>query len=31
MKKTMPEFSKVSKELLQVMPYQYIGKNINRI
>ena len=29
MKKTMPEFSKVSKELLQVMPYQYIGKNIN--
>ena len=29
MKKIMPEFSKVSKGLLQVMPYQYIGKNIN--
>ena len=29
MKKTMPEFSKISKELLQVMPYQYIGNNIN--
>ncbi|MDD5021648.1 MAG: preQ(1) synthase [Endomicrobiaceae bacterium] len=27
--KNMPEFNKVSKNLLQVMPYQYPGKNIN--
>ena len=27
--KNMPEFSKVSKQLLQAMPYQYVGNNIN--
>ncbi|MDD3922617.1 MAG: preQ(1) synthase, partial [Endomicrobiaceae bacterium] len=27
--KNMPQFNKVSKELLQVMPYEYVGKNIN--
>ena len=27
--KNMPEFNKVSKQLLQAMPYQYIGNNIN--
>ena len=27
--KNMPEFNKVSKNLLEVMPYQYIGKKIN--
>ncbi len=27
--KNMPEFNKVSKSLLQVMPYQYPGKKIN--
>jgi len=27
--KNMPEFNKVSKNLLQVMPYQYSGKKIN--
>ena len=27
--KNMPEFNKVSKQLLQAMPYQYIGSNIN--
>lgn len=27
--KNMPEFNKVSKQLLQAMPYQYVGNNIN--
>ena len=27
--KNMPEFNKVSKKLLQAMPYQYVGNNIN--
>ena len=27
--RNMPEFSKVSKQLLQAMPYQYVGNNIN--
>lgn len=27
--KNMPEFNKVSKNLLEVMPYQYVGKKIN--
>lgn len=27
--KQYPEFSKVSKQLLQAMPYQYIGSDIN--
>ncbi len=27
--KNMPEFNKVSKHLLQAMPYQYVGNNIN--
>ena len=27
--KNMPQFSKVSKQLLQAMPYQYVGNNIN--
>ncbi|GAB1401661.1 preQ(1) synthase [Elusimicrobiota bacterium] len=27
--KNMPEFNKVSKNLLEVMPYQYAGKKIN--
>ena len=27
--KNMPEFNKVSKQLLQAMPYQYAGNNIN--
>lgn len=27
--KNMPQFNKVSKQLLQVMPYEYSGKNIN--
>ena len=27
--KNMPEFNKVSKNLLQAMPYQYVGNNIN--
>jgi len=27
--KNMPEFNKVSKNLLQIMPYQYLGKKIN--
>ncbi len=27
--KNMPEFNKVSKELLQAMPYQYVGSDIN--
>ncbi len=27
--KQFPEFSKVSKQLLQAMPYQYIGSDIN--
>jgi len=27
--KNMPQFNKVSKNLLQVMPYQYVGNNIN--
>ena len=27
--KNMPQFNKVSKELLQVMPYEYASKNIN--
>ncbi len=27
--KNMPEFNKVSKQLLQDMPYQYIGSDIN--
>ncbi|MBQ3834766.1 MAG: NADPH-dependent 7-cyano-7-deazaguanine reductase QueF [Elusimicrobia bacterium] len=27
--KQFPEFSKVSKQLLQAMPYQYIGNDIN--
>ncbi|MFA7074815.1 MAG: preQ(1) synthase [Endomicrobiaceae bacterium] len=27
--KNMPQFNKVSKDLLQVMPYEYSGKNIN--
>ncbi|MFA6914189.1 MAG: preQ(1) synthase [Endomicrobiia bacterium] len=27
--KNMPQFNKVSKELLQVMPYEYPSKNIN--
>ncbi len=27
--KNMPEFNKVSKQLLQAMSYQYVGNNIN--
>ena len=27
--KNMPQFNKVSKQLLQAMPYQYVGNNIN--
>ena len=27
--KNMPEFNKVSKQLLQAMPYQYVGNSIN--
>ena len=27
--KNMPEFNKVSKKLLQAMPYQYVGNKIN--
>ena len=27
--KNMPEFNKVSKQLLQAMHYQYVGNNIN--
>lgn len=27
--KNLPQFNKVSKQLLQSMPYQYVGNNIN--
>lgn len=27
--KNLPQFNKVSKQLLQAMPYQYVGNNIN--